>query len=72
MPWFGFDVGGGDGLVLLVKVAQCCWWRLGVTDLVWSIFINCILIGGIFGIVSGGGVIIGCCRSSLTHHHNHH
>ena len=32
-------------------------------------FINCILIVGIFGIVSGGGVIIGCCGSSLAHHH---
>ena len=44
------------------------------TYLVWRIFINCILIGGIFGIVSGGGggVIIGCCGSSLTHNHNHH
>ena len=43
-----------------------------VADVVWSIFINCILIGDIFGIVSGGGVIIGCCGSSLAHHHHHH
>ena len=40
-----------------------------VADVVWSIFINCMLGGGICGIVSGGGVIIGCSGSALAHHH---
>ena len=39
---------------------------------VWSIFINCILFGGICGIFSGGDVIIGYFCSSLAHHHHHH
>ena len=39
---------------------------------VWSVFINCMLVAGICGIVSGGGVIIGCCGSTLAHHHQHH
>ena len=44
-----------------------------VADVLLSIFINCILITGIIGIVSGGGVIVGCCgSSSLANHHNHH
>ena len=43
-----------------------------VADVVWCIFINCILIVGIFGIVSSGGIIIGCCGFPLAHHHNHH
>ena len=30
-----------------------------VADVVWRIFINCIIIVVIFGIVSGGGVIVG-------------
>ena len=38
----------------------------------WSIFIDCIFVGGICGFVSGGGVIIGCSGSSLAHHHHHH
>ena len=42
-----------------------------VADVVWSIFINCSLTGGIFGIVSGSGVIIDCCGSSLVHHHHY-
>ena len=44
-----------------------------VADVVWSIFINCILIVGIYGIVNGGAVIIDCCgSSSLAHPNNHH
>ena len=43
-----------------------------VADVVWSIFINCILIGGIFGIVSGGCDKIGYFGFFLVHHHNHH
>ena len=43
-----------------------------VADVVWSIFINCILIGGIFGIVSDGCDKIAYFGFSLVHHHNHH
>ena len=31
----------------------------------------CILVSGICGVGSGGGVNSGCCCSSLVHHHNH-
>ena len=57
---------GNSGLVLLVAAVAM------VADVGWSIFMNCILIVGNFGIASGGGVINGCCGSSLAHYHNHH
>ena len=36
-----------------------------------SNFINCMLVGGICGIVSGDGVKVGYSGSSLSHHHHH-
>ena len=43
-----------------------------VAVVIWSIFINCMLGGGICGIVSGNGVIIGCSGDYFAHHHHHH
>ena len=54
-----------------VDLSALLHW-LGVVVVIGSIFINCMLSGGICGIVSGGGVIIGCSGSSLAHHHHHH
>ena len=38
---------------------------------VWCKLINCMVGGGICGIVSGDDVRHGCTGSSLVHHHHH-
>ena len=54
------DICGDNCLVLLVAADVI------VAVVIWSIFINCVLVGGISGIVSEHGIIVGCSGSSLA------